>query len=184
MSVNVQGKSITFEPYSDTSLLIYYLNLAGDNVDLNVYITREDTNAVVYNSSSFVDPNNVTIEFDWSALSGVDNTTLFRVVAVGTDSDGDDSSVWQYFNIGGRTGTSLNSGVGFLIAFLITIFGLTLSVSRLSFSWLGIFVCITSIMVLTFTISTWYVLMLQALNVILILFIGITMTWQNYSEVA
>jgi hypothetical protein len=174
---------LTFNQYSNTSIKIYYLNQKDDNTALNVSIYRLDTGASVFNTDSFTDPNEFTLYFDYTTLN-VTNSSLFKIDVTKYKADGSSSTISQYLNQKGGTG-GLSNGVAAMISALLVVFGLTLASSKVTYSWLGIFVMIIAIAVLVFAVGgVWWITFLQAIYLIILVFIVILMANQNYNTVA
>lgn len=182
--VTVLGDALAFEKTSSTQMKIYYRNLADDNANLTATITKLDntSSSVVFTTSSFTNPNNFTMYFDFTTLN-ITNETVFKITLTKTSTSGITSTISKYFNTQAKSG-QLASGVGFAIAFLLIIFGLTFTIARTTFSWFGIVVTIASIGVLTFTMAAWYITFLMVIDVIILLYICIVLAYQNYPTVS
>jgi hypothetical protein len=181
-NLNILGDGLSFEKSDSTTIQIYYENLNDDNEGLSLVITRLDTGDVVFSKSSFTDPNTFTLYFNYATLFNVTDDTLFSVVLSKTKADGVEE-IKRYFNTGGKTGI-LNSAVAFTFSFLIVLFGLTFTISRVAFSWFGVLMVLTGIGTLSFAIMTWYILLLMAMEVIILVWVGLLLVYQNYPEVA
>lgn len=176
--LSVLSDTITFNKISNSTIEIYYINLENDNTAAELEIKNLDTGNTVLTSSSFTNPNNITVLFDYTTLSDINETTLFSVTITKTTSAGQ-SVIKRYFNTGAKTGI-IPAGVGFTTAAFILFFGLTFTISRQTFSWLGILICLAAVAILSLSISTWYTSLLTAIALIVMIYIGI-LTWtQNY----
>lgn len=182
--VSVLGDALAFEKVSSTQMLIYYKNLEDNNANLSLVITQIDNNthSVVFTTSSFTNPNNFSMYFDFTTLN-ITNETLFKITLTKTSDEGITSTLTKYFNTQAKSGL-LASGVGFTIAFLLVIFGLTFTIARTTFSWFGIAIVIASIGVLTFTMAAWFVTFLMVIDVIILVFICIVLSYQTYPTVS
>lgn len=168
-AINILTESLFFQRINDTSTIqIYYTNNANNNDNISVSITNLDTDTVVFSSSAFTNPNEFTLYFDYSTVANVTNVTIFKI-AVTKYRDGELSYLNTYFNIAAKSGV-LNSAFAFTISFLIMLFGLTFTVSRITFSWLGIVVILAALAFLAFSIATWYTLLLMAIELIILVF--------------
>jgi len=161
---------------------IFYLNVAKDNTDASLSIVNMDNNQNVFSYSEFEDFNNFTIYFDYTTLSNISNSTVFRIDLTATTTDGTSNTV-KYFDIGGNSGF-MNSKVAMTMAIILTLIGFTLTISRLSFSWFGVLFNFSSIAVLTFAVTTWYGKWFMAINIILIIYTFIVISKQNYPTLA
>jgi hypothetical protein len=167
-NINVFADSLNFKKYNSTHLQVYYNNMKGDNTDLSMTITNLDNGNEVYSESDFADNNEFTLYLDYSGF-GANSTTIFKSVMVKTKPTTTETSK-KYFNLNAKEGT-LRQGLGLTIAFLLTIFGLTFTVQRLTFSWFGIVICLTSIFILASTIGGWQVTFLMYIDAIVMIFI-------------
>lgn len=180
--INILGDSLTFERFADTTLMIRYLNIRNNNEQVIINIENLDDNTNVLSTSETSSPDNFTIYFDYSTFN-VTNTTLFQITLSITDEDGETSELIRYFNILGQTGR-INAAFAFIIALLLTAFGLTYTITRVTFSWLGIVILLGSIGILSLAVSAWYITLLMIMDFIVLIFIAILMSQQNYSTVA
>lgn len=180
--ISILGETLSFQKTSTGEIKIYYKNLDDDNTQAQLNITRMDTDAIIFSTTETSDPNEITLYFDYTTLSGIDNTTLFKITLL---SEGDSGSTLttKYFNTAAQTGV-LRTGFALILSILITIFGLSMTVTRITFSWFGLAVQIVSIAVLSFAITTWAVTFLMAINVIIAIFIVLLMLKENYGTVA
>jgi len=179
---SVLQDTLTFEKTASNTIKIYYRNLQGDNTALNLTIERMDTDEVIFSSTSFLDLNEFTIYVDTSTVSNKTNSTLYRATIYKTTAEGTETFK-RYFNENASVGM-IASGVAFTIAFLLLIFGLSMAVARLTFSWLGIFVCLASLAVLALSIAAWYITLMMAINLIVLVYIVMMMMNQNYATVS
>lgn len=179
---NVIEDAVAFKKISNTTVEIYYRNARNDNTALTVTITNADTNEVYFTSSSFTDPNEFTLYFDYSTLSGINSSTVFKITLEKTKSTGTTDILRKYFNTGGSSG---KFRAGFIIIFqiLILLFGLTFTAARDTFGWFGVFICLLGIGLSAFTIATWYSKVLLAVYLILLAYNFILMTQQNYRSI-
>lgn len=181
-NLNIQAEAMSFESLSNTTLEIYYANLRNDSIAVSVEITRLDTNAVVFTSSSFSNPNEFTIIFDFSTLANVTEATLFRVEIERTTSSGTISRKW-YFNTVGNSGT-LPSGMVFIICLLCLVAALTMAAARDVFGWFGIVICLFVLGFSSMAISVWYILFMQLITVMLMIYFFIVLNSKNYPQVS
>jgi len=173
-NLNLQSDVISFQQLGSNLTQIYYTNLKNDNTAAQIIIRRLSDGAVVFNNAVFANPNNITILFDYTSL-GVNATTIFAITGTFTKSDGSTSVVKSYFNTQGKAG-KVHSGVAFTIALLLLIFGLTLTTTNITFGWFGLIIVLGSLAMTAFAISTWYLLMLQGIDIIILVFIALVMT--------
>lgn len=174
--------AMSFQRLDNKTVQIYYENIANDSTALSLSILRLDTNTVVFSSSDFTNPNKFTLYFNWATLSpAVNDSTLFKLTLTKTNSAGTESFN-RYFNAKGGSG-SLNAGFAFVISLLVMLFGFTFAISRITFGWFGIFIALFALAITSFSVQTWYILMLQMLEVVVLVYTGILLWQQNYPVV-
>ncbi len=182
-TLSIQQDALSFEKTGTSEILIFYENLARDNTALSVLIKRLDTNTRVLNISEFDDPNQFILFFNYLNLNNVTNQTLFQIELTKTKSNGGIEVTKQYFNGEAKSGL-LNAVLAFTMSFALMIFGLTFTISRLTFSWFGLLITIGSIAILSFSISTWYITLLMAIEVIIMVYIFLVMIEQHPQTLA
>lgn len=182
-TINVLQSSLSFQKTSNNTIKIEYNNLANDNEDLSVSITRLDTNQVVYEKNDFSDKNSFVLFYDYTTLGGVNESTLFKIGVDAVNEEDQSIITNRYFNTQGKTGL-LQTGFAITASILIVLFGLTFTASRTTFSWFGVFIIIGAIAILTFSITAWYVTFLMAVEIIMLVYAMILLTNQNYRSIA
>lgn len=161
--------------FNNTLLIDWYdprLNIQSANLE----ITDLDNNIIVFNNE-LLNFSRSTVYFDYSTLNYTNNT-LFIAEVTTTFNDGSTSVIKNYFNLTGASGR-LRSGLAFAFALIFTVFGLTLVKSNLAFSWFGIIVSIISLLIISMSIMTSALLVLTGVNVVVLLFILVTMFTGN-----
>jgi hypothetical protein len=108
---------------------------------------------------------------------------LFQVTLTRITSGGVSYVQKVYFNNSAKKG-SISPMLAFIVALLLSIFGLTITISRITFSWFGIVVMIACIGVLTFATPTWYITLLEVIDIIILVFIVIILSKQTYPVVS
>ena len=168
VSVRSLGDVLTFQNLKDTErVLIYYKNSQMDNSDLSATITRVSNNQVLFSASNFTNNNEFTLYFDYSTLTNLSNGSLFKVSIVAFKTDGTTKTLSKYFNTEGGSGY-FPPGVAFVLSILLIVFGLTFATARITFGWFGIFIEIAAIAILSLSSSSWYVLFLTGIEVIVL----------------
>lgn len=181
-NLSIQDEVVSFKRLNTTQVQIYYHNIANDNTALNVLIYRMDNSALVLNTSSIPDPNEVTLYFNPFVFSNVTNTTLFKIEFTKTTAEGV-STINRYFNAQAQSGV-LQNGVALVFAVLITVGGLSFVIARSAFGWFGIVVHGASIAVLSSAVGSWQITFMMAVNFILLIFSVLVMTREKQGVVA
>jgi hypothetical protein len=148
---------------------ISYLNVDSDNTYLNLSITNTKDGTLLFNYDEFTNYNNFTLYWDYSSF-GLDNDTILSASFNIIREDDSVANKKYYFTTQGGSGLIL-APLAFAISFLLMIFGFTLASSRMTFGWFGIFVALAAVGLTTFAVKTWYILFLQAMEVIVLIYI-------------
>jgi hypothetical protein len=175
---NIQstGDVITIAKENANEMRIYYYNIEQDNTALRFAIVRTDTNAVLLNTTTFADPNEATVIFNFATL-GTGNETIFKVIVNPTDADGTRTKE-AFFNTSGATG-GVNSTLIFVVGIFMILFGLSMTATQQTFGWFGALIMIINIAICSMAMAAWYVTFLQAVNVIILVFIVLVMVAKN-----
>ena len=144
-----------------------------------------DTNDIVLTlgADDFTDYNEFTVYFNYATLDDVNDTTLFKLDLVKTNAEGLTETITRFFTTAARSG-ALSNGVAFIIAVLLTVFGLTFTATRITFSWFGIIILLGSIIIMSFAAGAWYLTLFQVIDVIVLVYAIIIMTTSNYPTVS
>ncbi len=139
---------------------------------------------MIIDETDLTNLNSFTIIFDWSTLSPeVNETTMFQIDVERETIFGEGFMFTQYFNGAGKTGKIMAQFAALIAAFLM-ILGLPLGASNQTFSWLGLVMTIAALGILSIAIAAWYTVFLQAIALMLSVFIFITMIGQNQATLA
>lgn len=179
VSMTVQGDALSFQRLTNSTIKIYYRNLRNDNTETNISISRVDTGALLFTASETTTPNEFTIYFDYTTISNITNQTVFGIQIDRVTTAGKTYTIKKYFNTGAKSGV-IAAGMAMVISILLMVFGLTFTRASTALGWFGIFCVVGSIAILTLAIMTWYILMLMALEIIIMVYIFIVLTQQNY----
>lgn len=177
-NVGVSSDPLVFSRYDNDTVLIYYKNYGAGKAAQNLVIYRTDTNTLLSNISSITNPNEFTYYFNWGTLSNINQSTVFKVVLTSTETDGSQTVKTYYFNTEGADGF-IPSVIGVVIAMFLIFFGITLTRADFAFGFFGIFIYIAALGVLAFTVSVWYVVFIQVVTAISLLYSVITLFLGN-----
>ena len=164
----ILGEDIAFSRYNNETIMMYYMNLQGDNENVKIEIYNNDTKIFSHLETDF--PNNVTIYFNYLTLS-LDGS-MIKIVVTSTKDDSSSHSFTRWYNLDENriTQDDTNSAVMIVIAILIAVFGLTFVSVNYIFGFFGIVTLLISIAITTIVGSVWYVLLVQVVLVILLVF--------------
>lgn len=176
------GKESLVITTRNNNVNINYRNLDNDSVITNTTITRTDTDEIIYQYASTTSPNELNLVFDSTTLNLSRNLLLLLELET-ENEDGDTSTLSRYFTMGGRS-SYISSQLAFGLAMLITLFGLTYTISRLEMGWFGILAVLASMAVLSLGALEWYSVFLMVLDTIICVFITLLLLNKNYETVA
>jgi len=180
--LDIISDALSVNKISDTEMAIVYKNLGETNTALLLNITRLDTDTQIFTSSSFANKDNFSMLFNFATLTNVTNATLFQIDLTKTNALGTET-IKRYFDTNAKV-SILKKAFALTLAILLTIFGLTITVTRLAFSWFGIFTMFAAIIVLSLAPYAWYILFMQVINFIILVYIIIIMTNKNYPTIS
>ena len=181
-NTNILTDSINIEKIPDTNTFkIYYRNGRESNIFANMVISNTNTSEILFNSSSFNDTNEITVFVDISLYDWV-NTTLFKVQVNTIDNQDTEKSIKMFFTPQLKTGI-IDPHFAVAISILLTLFTLTITIRKLTFSWFGIVTQLLTIALLSFAVKTWYVNTILTAQILILIFIVITLVKQTYPVV-
>jgi hypothetical protein len=166
----------------DTKIIdISYLNIIDHITSSNITIYRRDNDAIVLSQSSFANSSNWSIAFNYAGLLGISNNTVFEAVIKNVVA-GSVKTVTATFttNLGVPV---LESALGFTVAFLLLIFGLTLTKASTALGFFGGIITVSATAILAFTEKTWYVNLLLAVTIVIIIYMLTPFFYQRTTEV-
>jgi len=164
----LETDEVSMEKVDENTILIYYYNPAQDNKSVTFKIY--DGANLIFTETETSTPNEVSVYFDFSTLS-ID-ANMLKIEVVKTFEDDTTETITRYFTLQGATGI-LNPVMAAIIALAITIFSLTFVSYRAALGWFGLFGILIALGVTALAISTWYLVFIQAMLVIILIFIGL-----------
>lgn len=177
--IGLLSDALSVQQLGNSSMVVRYLNLAGDVSSGTLSIRRLDTDSTVFSTSSFVDPDNWTFVFDWSSLSNVTNQTLFKLSYDYLKTDGSEGSIVRFINSTGGVGR-INSVLAAIVSLMIMFFGFSLVAVNQTFSWFGILMAIFAMVMTSFGVPIWYLTFMFVIESIFIVYFGVLL-WQKNS---
>lgn len=180
--LNILRDSLTIEKVTNVTARIRYINLKQDIASANMLIHNLDSGALLFNTSSFANPNNISVTFSWAALN-ITNHTVFKVTLNTVDQDGHAGSIVRYFDTNVSTGY-ISGVIALVLSILFVFTGFTISTARLAFSWFGIVMVVLAIGVMTLSVSEWYVLPVIAFEVVMLIYTIMMLVFTNQRSVA
>lgn len=153
------------------TIAIYYKSLRGDNESVNYKIYKANTLLWEYTEED--EPNEFNTNFVYAALD-VNTDDVLKLIITKTSTAGVSASTDYWFNLRGQqfSGT-MDASLALIFSFLLLFVGLTLVAYRYAFGWFGIMLCVVAVGILSFAPGFWYVQFMQAVIVIVAVFITI-----------
>lgn len=176
---NVNLSLITDEfsilPYSNSTILLYYLNLNNDNSQVDFTIECNDT--VLFNYIEAVTPDEIAIYFNWASLDLLAEWLYINVTVTKTSGATKTINRLLHLNPDGDgayevpSSPAIPSAIAAAFALMIALFGLTMASREHVF---GVFGLIIQLIALAVTAladqSEWYIRFVQAIIIILLMF--------------
>lgn len=178
--IQTVSSTLIATPSGINQTTISYVDIKNQTTFANVTISNALTGQVYmqYNMST---PNNFNIIFNYQPFD-LSSNPQFKITMTRV-RNGVTETLTQYFSDVGKSAL-LSSKLGFMIAFLLILFGMSMTVSKVEFSWFGIMIQLGAIAILSFTTGAWYITFMQALAVISIVWIVFIMLNKNTAQVA
>lgn len=176
-NLEILGHDLFFSTLGNATLVIRYINQGDPNTAVSLSLYRVDIGALIYSTSTFTSLDDWTVYYDYTALSGINETSMFKAVVTRTNAGGT-NTITRYTDVFARSGL-IPAGIAIAAAFFMTIFGLTFTTARLSLSWFGIFTIIISLILLSVSTYAWYIPFFMFIDVIALIYCFIVMTMQN-----
>jgi len=167
--IEVLTDTVAISRTTASTLKIYYKSLKGNNTKVKFELFDEDNNSL-FSYTERATPNEVTVYYDHSGITL--EGEMLRLVVTKTLSDGTTESETKYFGVAGQVGM-IDSWLAMVIACILLIFALTFVGRSFALGWFGIVACLMALAFLTMAIPTWYIRFMQAVVVIILIFIGL-----------
>lgn len=177
----VSGQALSFSR-DGTLLTIYYRNLDNTSVRSKVTVRQWNTSDIIFQDTETGTPNQFTLNFDYSTLD-IHPTTLLQIEINTTDILGQTTTLTRFFNLDGRSGI-INAQLALALAIILTIAGLTFTVTRAALGWFGMIFLLSSIAVTSLAVTAWYLTLWLVIDVIILIYIVLLLTQKNYGAVA
>lgn len=167
---DIQMDIMVLSSYNSTTMQIYYLNLNEDNnyVFFSIYDFIGSSLLATYNVST--NPGEISIYFNFSnySLSG----NILRVRARAVRLNGTTYAITKYFNIEQARDRAMSTApIAAMLSIGICLFGLTIAHPKKTFGFVGIITMIMAIAITAFAEQIWYIHLIQAVEIILLIII-------------
>lgn len=180
---SVGGESLSVSYDTDTNaIFVYYLNVNNDNnsVTINIF-DGTDSNSILFSTTNNTTPNEFSTTFTAANFTDF-NKDFYKIQAVVTKTNSTVKTINSFFSLKGTRGNSLDPALAAIIGISVMIMSITLVASRYAFGWFGIVAGICAIAFTTFAPPIWYLTLIQAMLVIVTVFISIVY-WKENSTV-
>lgn len=157
------------------TLKFFYLNYKEDNIRVNINIT--DDNGSVFDYNEVTSPNSFVFYFDHT-LVPIDGNFL-TVTLTKTKDDGTTDIETKIISLQGTIQAAQGvfggeaAGIAAIFAIVIFLFGFTMVGAKYALGWVGVIVSIISLIVLTLASQAWYIIWLQAIILIIAIYLAI-----------
>ncbi len=165
-AISILTEGVSISALTNETLKFFYYNPNSNNDEIIATI-RNGTD-VLYTVTETDTPNDFTFYWDHNIT---DITDMLLTVEVEKFIDGDSiGTITRIFYANGLSG-SLNPAVAMLISGVLVFFGLTFVAVRFVFGYFGIITMVMALAILTQAPANQYVILLQAIEVIMLVFI-------------
>ena len=173
--------SLSLYPYTSSIMKIYYLNLRNDNE--YVQFTIYDNADVVYLYTEYASPDEIIIYFYYGSMSF--NSNILKVVASVVKVDGSTETLTRYYSLAQaeQIDTPTLAPIAAIISLGFVFFGLTITSKKQVFGIVGIVTVLVGIGITAFAEQVWYIQLIQAIEIILLLFILLVFKEEGASAV-
>lgn len=179
---SILGEGLSFEVQSNDTVIVYYNNQANNSILSTIEIVNLDDGQVIFTQDIISTPNSFSTIFDYGTIN-VGNNTIFKVSVTKTTSDLSQETIINYFNPSGESGFLTPEFVA-IIALAIFIFGVTFVSSNETFSWFGIIVDIAAIGFCTLGVQVWYIILLESMFALFLIYKVLFMIFKNPQTVS
>ena len=169
--------------YNSTHMKIVYRNLNNDNSHVLFYFYDFIGSSILNITNVSNTPNNISFYFNHSnyTLTG----DLIQVIAYAYRTNGSVYQTVKYFHINQSESSSnaASSAIAAILSIAMVLFGLTIAHPKKTLGVIGIIVMIIGIAITAFAAQTWYIHLIQAIEIILLIFIILTFKEENTNAV-
>jgi len=173
----INTDNVIFRPSttdSNTVIIYFFSPQLNDTVTIDIY----NGSTKIWTYTETTDTNSFLVNFFYSDLNVTDSNLLKLMVTITNDSES--TSFFKYFNTKSESYQGiLNPVVAIVLSFFIMFFGITMVSYRFAMGWFGLAVSLICIGILSLAPLYDYILFLQAIYLIIGLFIGVIGKEQN-----
>jgi CHASE2 domain-containing sensor protein len=108
--------------------------------------------------------------------------TLFKIELEKTTNLGV-STLSKYFKGNGKAGF-FNSTIIAVVALGLLIVGFTITATKTTFSWFGVLICLACMGLCSLAIQEWYIIFIETISLIVLVYTIINLTQKEYGEIA
>ena len=103
---------------------------------------------------------------------------MLKITVTVKTNEGKTRSIERLFNLNGEAGY-LNPAMVAIIALSMSLFGFTLVSTRMAFGPIGVVTLVAALAITTMGVQVWYLKLIQAVIVILLVFVFLTYRYEN-----
>lgn len=167
-------EEVSINGMGNSTVKIYYQNQNNNSDSTSISIYNGST--LIWSYTETLQPNNITLYFDYSTL-GLTSNDLMRLVLVRT-TDGVQTTITKIFNLQGSTGL-LTAPLAIFLGLIILFFGLTISASNRTFGFFGVGFTLIALAITTLAVPDAPLRLFQAILIITLIFIGFIWKEEN-----
>lgn len=175
-SINLLPGTTTFYRTDSNNIIVYYNNPNNDAAQ-TIFRIYNENNTLLFSHVEIISPNDLNFFFDFTTLAYDVNVLKLEITI--TKIDGTIETKTTYFIPQLIPKPIVSSELFAVLAIILLFFGLTLTSTRLTFGWFGIVLCIIALGLLAISIQTWYIQFLEAITIVLLVYIALIMKEEN-----
>jgi len=162
-SFSMLSEDVHVSKTTNTTLKIYYANIAGDNAQVEIKLYDGDD--LVFQHVETEDPNEITLYFDYSTIT-LNNEMLLLSLELTRDDDSVDT-IEKYISTSGKVGL-IDAGLAVMLAIMFCVFGFTFASSKVTFGYFGIIIEVIGLGITVLAAQVWYITFIQVIIGILL----------------
>lgn len=176
-SISILTEGVSLSAYSNTTIVIYYSNPKEENDWLIIKIWNGTS--LLYSHTETASPNELTLYYDHSSINLTNE--LLKLEVLKYSDGGLIGTITRLFYATGLSG-SMNPSAAIAISVILLFFSLTFVAVRYVFGFFGIITTLISLAILTMAPANQYVIFMQVIEVIMLIFI-IILFKEEYASV-
>ena len=171
-NINQGGQVLVSESYSNATIRFDFRNTGVSYIAGTFEVRDQGTDGLLFSTSSFTDPNEFTVYFDFSS-QGLSNTTLLIARFTGTTAANEDQVTEITVSLNAAQQSDAYGPLYVVLAFFILFLSIGIASIKLQFGWFGVAMGFAALVIASLGGSEWYVRFTQFVCLVVIVYCGI-----------